>query len=81
MKKHGVDKFKFELLLICFDDDLVSYEKEYIRKYNSQVPNGYNILAGGQLGDGHVGYKHSPETIQKIKESGKKFREYDKSNW
>ena len=75
MKKHGLDKFTFEIILICFDNDVLKYEREYIKKYNSQVPNGYNILPGGQLGDGMVGYKHTPETIEKIKESGKRFRE------
>ena len=75
MKKHGVDNFTFEILIICFNEDVVKYEKEYIKKYNSQQPNGYNILSGGQIGDGHVGYKHSPETIEKIKETGRQFRE------
>ena len=75
MKKHGIENFKFEILIICFDQDLVRYEKEYIKKYNSQVPNGYNILSGGQIGDGMVGYKHTPETIEKIKQKGKEFRE------
>jgi len=75
MKKHGVENFKFEILIICFDQDLVQYEKEYIKKYNSQVPNGYNILSGGQIGDGMVGYKHTPETIEKIKQKVKAFRE------
>jgi group I intron endonuclease len=75
MKKHGIENFKFEILIICFDQDLVRYEKEYIKKYNSQVPNGYNILSGGQIGDGMLGYKHTPETIEKIKQKGKAFRE------
>ncbi len=75
MKKHGIDNFKFEILIICFDHDLVRYEKEYIKKYNSQVPNGYNILPGGQIGNGMLGYKHTPETIEKIKQKGKEFRE------
>ena len=75
MKKHGLDKFKFEIILICFDEDLLKYEREYIKKYNSQIPHGYNILPGGQLGDGMLGYKHTPESIEKIKESGKRFRE------
>jgi len=75
MKKHGVKNFKFDILIICFDQDVVKYEKEYIKKFNSQVPNGYNILSGGQIGDGLVGYKHSPETIEKIKEKGRLFRE------
>ena len=75
MKKYGLDKFKFEIILICFDEDLLKYEREYIKKYNAQIPNGYNILPGGQLGDGMLGYKHTEESIQKIKEGVKRFRE------
>jgi group I intron endonuclease len=74
MKKHGVDKFTFEILIICFDEDLVKYEKEYIKKYNSQAPNGYNILSGGQIGQGMLGYKHTQTSIEKIRESGNIFR-------
>lgn len=74
IKKYGIDKFKFEVLIICFDEDRFIYEKEYIAKYKSQVPNGYNILPGGE-GGGFLGKKHSPESIQKMIESLKKFRE------
>jgi len=74
MNKHGIDNFKFEILIICFDEDLVKYEKEYIKKYNSLSPNGYNILSGGQIGDGMLGYKHTEATIDKIRESGNVFR-------
>ena len=75
MKKHGIEKFKFEILIICFDKDVVKYEKEYIKKYNSQTPNGYNVLSGGQIGQGMVGYKHTEATIEKIKEKGRIFRQ------
>ena len=75
MKKHGVKNFKFEIIIICFDSDLIYYEKEYIKKYNSQVPNGYNILPCGQIGDGMLGYKHTSDTIEKIKKKGIEFRE------
>jgi group I intron endonuclease len=75
MKKHGIDNFKFEILIICFDDDLEKYEREYIKKYDSQSPNGYNILSGGQLGNGMTGYKHTESTINKIKTGIKLFRE------
>ena len=75
MKKHGIEKFTFEILIICFDEDLVKYEKEYIKKYNSQVPNGYNILSGGQIGQGMVGYKHTETTKDKIRQSGNIFRQ------
>jgi group I intron endonuclease len=59
--KHGIDNFKFEVLLICFDEDRFKYEIEYIKKYNTLVPNGYNILEGGP-GGGFKGKKHSEET-------------------
>jgi group I intron endonuclease len=74
MKKHGIENFTFEILIICFDNDVVKWEKEYIKKYNSQVPNGYNILSGGQLGDGNVGYRHSDEVKEIIKQKGREFR-------
>ena len=47
IKKYGLNRFKFEVIIICFDEDRYKYEKEYIKKYNSQIPNGYNILPGG----------------------------------
>jgi group I intron endonuclease len=74
IKKYGIEKFKFEVLIICFDEDRFIYEKEYIKKYNSQVPNGYNILPGGE-GGGFLGKNHSEETRKKIGESGKAFRQ------
>jgi group I intron endonuclease len=74
IKKYGIEKFKFEVLIICFDEDRFIYEKEYIKKYNCQVPNGYNILPGGE-GGGFLGKNHSEETRKKIGESSKAFRE------
>ena len=69
MLKYGIDTFKFEVIIICFDEDLHAMEREYIRRYNSIAPNGYNILEGGQCGGGFKGKKHSPDTVQKIKQS------------
>ncbi len=74
IKKYGIEKFKFEVLIICFDEDRFIYEKEYIKKYNSQVPNGYNILPGGE-GGGFLGKNHSEETRKKISENIKRFRQ------
>jgi group I intron endonuclease len=74
IKKYGIEKFKFEVLIICFDEDRFIYEKEYIKKYNCQVPNGYNILPGGE-GGGFLGKTHSEETRKKIGESKKVFIE------
>jgi group I intron endonuclease len=61
VKKYGIENFKFDILLICFDEDRYKYEIEYIKKYNSQIPNGYNILCGGP-GGGFEGKIHSEDT-------------------
>ena len=67
-KKYGVDKFAFEVMIICFDEDMYEYEKQYIKKYNTQVPNGYNIGAGG-IGGSFIGKTHTKETVDKIKKT------------
>ena len=69
VQKHGVENFKFEVLIICFDESRFELEKQYIKKYNSMVPNGYNILEGGLGGGGFKGKKHTEKTIEKIKTS------------
>jgi group I intron endonuclease len=73
--QYGIESFTFRVLIICFDEAVHLIEKIYIDKYQSQVPYGYNILPGGQLGGGFLGKAHSAEAKERIKESGKKFRE------
>lgn len=72
VNKYGWDSFKFEVLIICFDEDRLIYEKEYIKKYNSMVPNGYNLTEGGQT-SGNLGQKHTEETKRKISEWSKEY--------
>ena len=47
-KKYGIETFKFKLLCICFDDDTNKFEEDYIKKYNTLYPNGYNMINGGK---------------------------------
>jgi group I intron endonuclease len=68
IKKYGIEKFKFEILIICFDEDRYRFEKEYIKKYNSISPNGYNLTPGGE-GGGFYGKKHNIISKDKIKKS------------
>jgi len=70
VKKYGVENFKFDVILICFDEDRFKYEIEYIKKYNTLVPNGYNILEGGP-GGSFKGKAHSEETKKQISENMK----------
>lgn len=81
--KYGIDNFKFKILCICFDDDANKYEIEYIQKYNTLYPNGYNLLIGGN------NKKHHEYTINTLKEKlsginhpnfGKNFSEERKNN-
>lgn len=61
--KHGIDNFKFEIICICFDDDMNDLEIEYIRKFKTLAPHGYNLREGGNNG------KHHEETKEKIRQS------------
>jgi group I intron endonuclease len=65
-KKHGIENFIFKIICICFDEDCDIYEKEYIKKYDTIAPNGYNLTPGG-----HCGITH-PDSIEKMRESVKK---------
>lgn len=57
IRKYGVENFFIEILLE-FDEtenDWKKLEKDYIKKYNSIRPNGYNILEGGDQPPIHFG--------------------------
>ena len=63
INKYGVDNFVFKLVCITFDDKLDDMEIQYIEKYKSLVPNGYNLRRGGNSG------RHHAETKQKISDT------------
>ena len=63
LKKHKPENFKFQIICICFDEDCNRYEGEYMKKYNTLVPNGYNLREAGNHGH------QNEETKQKIKHS------------
>ena len=48
IRADGVENFTFEILLTDIkDEDISELECEYIKKYNSLLPNGYNADCGG----------------------------------
>ena len=49
-RKYGFDNFTYEILVKDIDDINVLNELEtyYIKKFNCQAPNGYNVEAGGK---------------------------------
>lgn len=60
--KYGINNFTYKIICICFDEDCNKYEEEYIKKYNTLAPYGYNLREGG------YNTKHHPETIKLISE-------------
>lgn len=56
--KYGIENFKFQIICICFDEDCNKFEEEYVNKFNTLVPNGYNLRAGG------MNSKQHPESIR-----------------
>lgn len=72
-KKHGEDAFKFEVLIICFDEDVFKFENDYIVKYNSMIPNGYNAAEGGIRRPTFLGKTHTEETKKILSEKSKVY--------
>lgn len=69
IRKYGIESFKFELLLSVLNIEYMNeFEIEIIKQYNSIIPNGYNLTAGG---DGTLGIKMPEETKRKISEKNK----------
>ena len=65
IKKHSWDNHNFEILTEAPQDTLSELEIKYIKEYNSfhyENPNGMNLTRGGE---GSLGRKDTPETIQK----------------
>ena len=59
--KYGLENFEWvELATASTLEELNQLEIEYINRYNSIAPNGYNVQTGGNNS------KHSEETKQKI---------------
>ena len=82
LKKYKIINFKFEILKVIISDSILKLdnllnelESYYIIKYNS-YNEGYNLTLGG---DGFIGYKHSNETIIKIKQSKQNMSTFTKN--
>ncbi len=82
IKKYGRDKFHLQVLLTSTQEYCYEMERKAIEAYNTLKPNGYNICTGGVgaigiFGDmnGMFGRKHSPETLEKMRQArlGKKI--------
>lgn len=61
--KYGADNFKFNIIEICEEADLLEKEKYWIKFYDS-FRNRYNQTEGGE---GCLGYSHDSDTKEKMK--------------
>ncbi len=89
IQKYGVENFTIEPICEPPTIELMNeFEKEYIERYCTLVPNGYNLMTGGpapqhseetrkKISDAHMGKKASAEARHKMSESrkGKKMSE------
>lgn len=65
IQKYGEADFKVKTIFICDENKADYYETKYIRQYNTLIPNGMNIMAGGKS------CKLSEETKKKISVANK----------
>lgn len=63
--KHGIENFDFKVICNCDNEKCNDLEEEYIQKYNTISPNGYNLKSGGRNSRQH------PDTIKLISERKK----------
>ncbi len=76
-QKKGAENFEYNILFEIQEKRskifsiLNEKEKYFIKLFNTQVPNGYNISEGGGSIEWFRGYKPTQETIQKLKDSHK----------
>lgn len=72
MRLHGIENFQIELICECETIEEVNQKEiEYIKRFNSIVPCGYNILEGGDCVPHNVG-PFTTEHKNKLKELQKK---------
>jgi group I intron endonuclease len=69
IKKYGKEKFKRKIIKYCKINDNLKLEEKYILRYNTLIPNGYNISPTG--GVHKNGGKLSEETKRKISQTKK----------
>lgn len=77
IRKYGVENFKIEEIVSCFDQkSLCELECYFIKKYNTLAPNGYNLTTGGEH------HKLSPEALKRHSEirMGKKRGKYSEEH-
>lgn len=64
IRKHGIDCFDFNTIYTCNENDNINLKEiEFIKFFNTKIPNGYNMTDGGE---GISGLTRTPEHNAKI---------------
>jgi group I intron endonuclease len=73
MRLHGIENFSIELIYECSTLEEVNIKEiEYIKRFNSIAPYGYNILEGGDCAPKIISGPFTEEHKNKIKDAHKK---------
>lgn len=82
---HGEEKFSISLieeLTNCRRDEIDDRERYWIKKFNTLIPNGYNMTIGGEGGNTLVGWSNEEKrklwNLQAQNRNGYKHSEYTK---
>lgn len=76
LHKYGKENFSFQIIEECNLLDLDKKEKYWITYYNSLVPNGYNMIQGGNNG---AGFAKGKKVLQ-YSLNGEFLEEYSSAN-
>lgn len=72
IRKYGIDNFSFDVEIECDASELNDLEKYYIELYNTIIPYGYNMTAGGDafssFGESNPNSKLTNEHVYQIRE-------------
>lgn len=71
IQKYGWENFKYEVIEECPDELLQEREAYYIKLYNSQIPNGYNVR------DESPNCRTWSKTVYQYKQDGTLINVYD----
>lgn len=71
IQQEGKNNFIFSILEECKVEELDDKERYYIKKYNSLIPNGYNITSGG----GTANQNYSNYSLSTLKNIVKDLKE------
>lgn len=70
IKNYGIENFTFEIIEECPIDQFYDKEREYIKLYNTEIPNGYNLTPGGEHNFNTTGIYRVYKTLNNDVKSG-----------